>query len=109
VDVLGVGDDHVALLAAQRTGRGEVLVGVEEEAQQRGAPRDLVGLEDGDLFGRGFVVGLELRVEIEGRLVDAWRRSAGRDRRVDRASPPVGDSGGHPEVASEKCRAQTWT
>ena len=71
VRVLGVGDDLVALLAPQRTRRREVLVGVEEQAQERGAPRDLVGLEDVELFGRGFVLGLELHVEIEGRLVDA--------------------------------------
>ena len=55
----------------EAAGRDEVLVGVDEEAQQRGAPRRLVGVEDVELLGRREVVGLELDVEVEGRVVDA--------------------------------------
>ena len=72
--VLGVGDDLVALLAGEAAGRDEVLVGVDEEPEQRGAPGRLVGLEDLELLGRREVVGLELDVEVEGRVVDAARR-----------------------------------
>ena len=82
--VLGVGNDLVALLAGETAGRDEVLVGVDQETQQRGAPRGLVGLEDVELLGRGEVVGLELDVEIEGRVVDARRRMLGGGRAVDR-------------------------
>ena len=46
VDVLGVGDDLVALLAGEAAGRDEVLVGVDEETQQRGPPGRRVGVED---------------------------------------------------------------
>ena len=84
VEVLGVGDDLVALLTLQATGGDEVLVGVDEQAQEGGAPRRAVGFEDGDLLGRRDVVGLELDVEIEGRVVDARRRDLGRGRAVDR-------------------------
>ena len=82
--VLGVGEDLVALLAGEAAGRDEVLLGVDEEPQQRGAPGRPVGLEDRELLGRGEAVGLELDVEVEGRLVDARRRVVGRGRAVDR-------------------------
>ena len=61
-----------------------MLVGVDEEPQQRGPPSRLVGLEDVELFGRGEVVSLELDVEVEGRVVDVWRRMLGGGRAVDR-------------------------
>ena len=51
MEVLGVGDDLVALLTLQATGGDEVLVGVDEQAQEGGAPRRAVGFEDGDLLG----------------------------------------------------------
>ena len=44
--VLGVGDDLVALLALQAPGGDEVLVGVDEEAQQGRSPRHGIGVED---------------------------------------------------------------
>ena len=82
--MLGVGDDLVALLAGEATGGDEVLVGVDEKAQQRRSPRQRVGVEDVELLGRGEVVGLELHVEIEGRVVDAPRLLLGGGRAVDR-------------------------
>ena len=71
MEVLGVGDDLVALLTLEPAGRDEVLVGVDEQAQEGRSPRGPVGLEDGELLGRRDVVGLELDVEVEGRVVDA--------------------------------------
>jgi len=84
VGVLGVGDDLIALLAAEPAGRDEVLVGVDEQPQERRPPRRLVGFEERDLLVGREVVGLELDVEVERRVVDARRRMLGRGRAVDR-------------------------
>ena len=87
VEVLGVGDHLVALLAGQAPGGREVLVGVDEEAQQGRAPPRPVGLEDRELLRGRQLVGCQLDVEVERRLVDARRRFPSRDRRVDPAPP----------------------
>ena len=84
VQVLGVGDDLLPLLTREAAGGDEVLVGVDEQPEQRRAPRRAVGFEHRELLGRRDVVGFELHVEVEGRVVDARRRDLGRGRAVDR-------------------------
>ena len=58
----------------EAAGRDEVLLGVDEQAQQRRAPGRAVGFEDRELVGRGHAIGLGLDVQVEGRVVDALRR-----------------------------------
>ena len=62
---LEVGDDLLALLAAQRPRAREVLLGVAQQREQRGAPRDRIGLQYRELLGRGLAIDLGIDVHVE--------------------------------------------
>jgi hypothetical protein len=66
---LEVGENLLALLAAQLPSAGEMLFRGAQEREQRCAPRDRVGLEDRELLGRGLAVdlGIDVHVELPGR------------------------------------------
>ena len=77
---LEVGDDLLAFLAAQRARAREVLLRVAQQREQRGAPRDRIGLQHRELFGRGVAVdlGIDVHVELPGRERRRRRRSCHR-------------------------------
>ena len=83
------------LVARERAGAGEVLVGFPQQAEQRGAPPLGVGFEHLELGGRRDAVGLGAHVQIE--LPVAHRRGRGRLRHRATHSPvdPVGRRTGH--------------
>ncbi len=70
---LEIGDDLLAFFAAERARAGEVLFRVAQEREQRCTPRDRIGAQHGELFGRGLAVdlGVDVHVELPWR---EWRR-----------------------------------
>ncbi len=79
---LEVGDDLLALFAPQRARAREVLLGVAQQREERGAPRDRIGLEHRELFGRRVAVDLGIDVHVE-----LPRRDRRRHRRLCHRSP----------------------
>ncbi len=55
----------VAFVAGDRSDRGDVLLGLTHEAEERGAPPGSVRLEDRELLGGGLAVGFRLDVQVE--------------------------------------------
>ncbi len=108
-----VGEHLVALLALQRSGAGEVLVGLSEQAEQGRPPSWPVGFERGQLLRGGFPVGLraDIHVELPGaercRCRQASSRSpVSRGRRRGRAPSPVDPIMHLPWWVT---RGRTWT
>ena len=89
---LEVGDDLRPLLTLQRAGARKVLFRVAQETRQRAAPRQLVGFEHGELFGRGFTVGLGAHVHVELPRRERRGRGCRRGRWIHRfaSTSPVG-------------------
>ena len=88
---LEIGEDLLALVAAQRPRTREMFFRIAQMREQRRAPRDGIGLEDRELFGRGIAVdlGIDVHVELPGRERRRRRRSCHRSpllrRRTQRA------------------------
>ena len=86
---LRVGEHLVAFVAAERSGRGDELLGLAEQAQQRVAPAGAIGLEDGELLGGGVAVGLRLDVQVELPRRDRGGRDGWLNGTVDRPDTAV--------------------